>query len=118
MGKPLVSGEIVFAERPELPPDATAYVHLLDTSEADAPSRKVGEQVLKNIAKKANQGEAIPFAIDGKIESERASYTISVLVDLDGDGKISQGDFINMQSYPVLTFGFPDRVSVEVQRIA
>jgi len=117
MGKPLVSGEIVFAERPELPPDATAYVRLLDTSAADAPSSKIAEQVLKNIAKKANQGEAIPFAINGKIESERASYTLSVLVDLDGDGEISQGDFINMQSYPVLTFGFPNRVSIEVRQI-
>jgi uncharacterized lipoprotein YbaY len=117
MGKPLVSGEIVFAERPQLPPEATAYVQLLDTSAADAPSSKVAEQVLKNIAEKANQGEAIPFAIEGTIEGERVSYTISVHVDLDGDGRISQGDFINMQSYPVLTFGFPNHVSVEVRRI-
>ena len=117
MGKPLVSGEIVFAERPELPPDATAYVRLLDTSVEDALSSKIAEQVLKNIAKKANQREAIPFVIEGAIESERASYTISVLVDLDGDGEISQGDFINMQSYPVLTFGFPNHISVEVRQI-
>jgi uncharacterized lipoprotein YbaY len=117
MGKSLINGEIVFVERPDLPPDATAYVRLLDTSAADAPSSKVAEQVLTDIAKKANRGEAIPFAINVEIENERASYTISVHVDLAGDGEISPGDFINMQSYPVLTFGFPNRVSVQVQRI-
>jgi uncharacterized lipoprotein YbaY len=117
MGKPLVSGEITFAERPDLPSGAKAYVRLLDTSEADALSSKVAEQVLTDIASRANRGEALPFALDGKIRNERASYTVSVLIDLDGDGEISAGDYINMQSYPVLTYGFPDHVSVEVKRI-
>ena len=117
MGKPLVSGEIVFADRPELPGGAIAYVRLLDTSAADALASEVGEQVLKEIAGRANRGQAIPFAIEGELRGEQASYTISVHVDLDGDGQISQGDYINMQSYPVLTYGFPNHVSVEVKRI-
>lgn len=117
MGKPLVSGEITFAGQPDLPPTAKAYVRLLDTSEADALSSKVAEQVLTDIASKANRGEALPFALDAEIKNERASYTISVLVDLNGDGEISSGDYINMQSYPVLTYGFPNHVSVEVKQI-
>ena len=117
MGKPLVSGEIVFAGRPELPAGATAYVRLLDTSAEDGRSSKIAEQILTRFAQKANRGEAVPFALKGKIEDDRASYTISVHVDVDGDGAISPGDFINMQSYPVLTFGYPSHVSVEVKRI-
>ena len=117
MGKPLVTGEIVFDERPELPPGAKAYVRLLDTSAEDAPSSTIAEQTLTGIAKKANQGEALPFVLNGKIDDQRASYTISVHVDVGGDGAISPGDYINMQSYPVLTFGYPNHVSVEVKRI-
>ena len=117
MGKPLVTGEIHFAQKPQLPSDAKAYVRLLDTSMADAPSRLVAETVLKDISQQANLGNPIPFALDGDPPDERRSYTISVLVDLDGDGKVSPGDFINTQSYPVLTFGYPNKVSVQVKQI-
>lgn len=117
MGKPLVSGEIHFAQKPQLPSDAKAYVRLLETSMADAPSRLVAEVVLQDISQEANLGNPIPFALNGDLQDERGSYTISVLVDLDDDGRASPGDFINMQSYPVLTFGYPSEVSVQVRQI-
>ena len=118
MGEPLVSGEIHFAQKPQLPSDAKAHVRLLDTSMADAPSRLVAETVLKDISQQANLGNPIPFVLNGDPPHERGSYTISVLVDLDGDGKASPGDFINTQSYPVLTFGYPNNVSVQVKQIS
>ncbi len=117
MSKPLVSGEIQFDQPSHLPSDAKAYVHLSDVSAADAPSRMIAEQVLTDISQKANSGQSIPFVLYGTPPDERGSYAISVLVDLDGDGKISTGDFISMQSYPVLTFGYPNRVSVQVKKV-
>jgi uncharacterized lipoprotein YbaY len=117
MTNSLISGDIRFAERPSLPEGAKIYVSLLDISLADAPSKVVVEQVLTGIAEKANSGKLISFTIDGKIENAQSSYSISVLVDVDGDGKRSKGDFINMQSYPVLTFGHPSQVSVLVKPI-
>ena len=44
-------------------------------------------------------------------------YEVSVLVDLDGDGKTGKGDYINKQSYPVLTKGFPDFAEVIVSEV-
>jgi uncharacterized lipoprotein YbaY len=117
MKNSIVSGEIRFAEPPALPEETTIYVKLLDTSLADAASTIVAEQILQGVSQKANNGEVIPFTIQVKIENQRGSYSISVLVDLDGDGKRSKGDFINMQSYPVLTFGHPDKVAVLVKPI-
>jgi uncharacterized lipoprotein YbaY len=117
MDKPLVSGEIQFDQPPHLPSGVKAYVRLLDVSMADAPSRLIAEQVLTDISQKANSGQSIPFVLYGTLPDERGSYTISVLVDLDGDGKISRGDFITMQSYPVLTFGYPSHVSVQVKKV-
>ena len=97
--------------------NAKAYVQLLDVGAADASSRVIAEQVLTDISQKASSGQSIPFVLYGAIPDERGSYTISVHVDVDGDGKISRGDYITMQSYPVLTFGYPDRVSVEVKKV-
>jgi uncharacterized lipoprotein YbaY len=117
VGEFLVRGEIRFASRPHLPPGARANVQLRETSMADAPSRLIAEQVLKDIASRANAGELIPFEISGEPPDQRQSYSIEVLVDVDGDGKPSRGDFINVQSYPVLSFGYPNTVTVEVKEI-
>lgn len=117
MAKPLVTGEIRFTQPPRLPPNAKAYVRLLDTSMADAPARLVAQAVLEGIAGEANRGNSVPFAINGDLDNPHATYTVSVLVDVDGDGETSRGDFINMQSYPVLTFGSPTHVSVQVMQV-
>jgi len=117
MIKPLVSGELTFAQPPQLPSTAVAYVHLLDTTLADAPSITVAEQVIRDIAQTANQGKAIPFALFGESPDPHASYNVSVHIDLDSDGTLSPGDYLTVQSYPVLTFGYPDRMTVQVKQV-
>jgi uncharacterized lipoprotein YbaY len=113
VSKPVVKGEIKFAGKPALPASAKVYVRLLNTSLADAPSTVVAEQVIDHVSKdKPTSFRLEPDSID-----ERDSYTVSVLVDLDGDGKVSKGDYISMQSYPVLTFGSPSEVTIEVKQV-
>ncbi len=117
MKKFRVDGEITFAERAELPPQAKAYVRLLDTSLADAAAKTVAEAVFEDIARKVNEGETIKFILEGEIQDERGDYTVSAHIDADGDGKMSPGDFISMQSYPVITHGSPSQVTVQVKKI-
>ena len=117
MSKPVVKGEIVFATKPDLPASAKAYVRLLDTSLADAPSPVVAEQVIEHVARSLSKGEKVAFVLEPNSIDERDTYYVSVLVDLDGDGKISKGDYISMQSYPVLTFGHPSEVTIEVKKV-
>ena len=112
-----VSGEIQFALTPTIPADTKVYVRLLDTSVADAPAQLITEKLLTDVWQKANAGEPIPFTLTAAKGDERRSYTIAVLVDVDGDRKTGRGDFINMQSYPVHTFGNPDWVSVQVKEV-
>jgi hypothetical protein len=59
----------------------------------------------------------IPFKLYGKIKNRQAGYAISVHVDIDGDGEIGIGDYISMERYPVLTYGYPNHVTVRVKRI-
>lgn len=117
VSKQVVKGEIKFAGKPELPDSAKAYVRLLDTSLADAPSTVVAEQVIEHIASFRSKGEKVTFVLEPKSIDERDTYYVSVLVDIDGDGKISKGDYISMQSYPVLTFGSPSEVTIEVKKV-
>ena len=113
VSKPVVKGEIRFAGKPDLPASAKAYVRLRNTSLSDAASAVVAEQVIDQLSK----GGTIAFILEPNSIDERDTYSVSVLVDVDGDGKVSVGDYISMQSYPVLTFGYPREVTIEVKKV-
>ena len=113
----LVSGEIVFAARPQLPPQAALRVQLLDTSYADAPATVLAAEVFTDIAADANQGKPLPFSLYGPAPNPRISCTVSAHVALQGSDRVQPGDYRNTQSYPVITYGYPDRVSIRVERI-
>jgi uncharacterized lipoprotein YbaY len=113
----LLEGEITFAKTGTSFSGATAYIKLEDVSQADTGSIIVAQQVIGDISHQQGQEEKIQVSLQGQILNERASYIVSVHVDVDGDGQISKGDYINMESYPVLTFGFPNQISVYVQQV-
>lgn len=113
----LLRGQIVFDESAPSFKGATLYVSLQDTSLADADAVTIAEQVTKDIAYDARARNTLPFALSGAVPDERAHYTVRVLVDLDGNGRVSQGDFVNVESYPVLTWGHSRAVSIRVERV-
>jgi uncharacterized lipoprotein YbaY len=118
MEEPLVRGKIVFDPVPEDLSEATVYVRLEDTSLADAPSRVVAEQVLTHVPTRVTTEGTVPFALYGQQPDPRVNYSVSVHVDTHGSGRtIRQGDYINTESYPVLTFGYPTCISMRVQRV-
>jgi hypothetical protein len=59
----------------------------------------------------------MPFRLRGTLPDNLARYTVRVLVDVDGDGRIGSGDYLNTESYPVLTRGYPDRVVIRVRKV-
>jgi uncharacterized lipoprotein YbaY len=113
----VVRGAIAFEAGAPALRGATVYIRLEDVTEADAPSRLVAQEVLRGISKPSRGGQ-IPFEMRTGGIDERASYNVSVLVDLDGDGRPSRGDFSSVQSYPVLTHSHPSEVSVVVRRVS
>ncbi len=113
----LVTGEILFAQETHSFSGATVYVRLEDVSLADAPAKVVAEQVISDLSYEAGSQAKLEFRLYGEIPDERASYSVFVHVDLNGDEKVSRGDYISMESYPVLTFGYPKQVSVRVREV-
>lgn len=115
--EPLVTGIILIGKKVEPFSGATAHVRLEDVSNADAASRVVAEQTLRNVSHTKGDETKLKFALYGKLPNERASYSVSAHVDLDNDGEVSVGDYISMESYPVLTYGYPSYVEVRVHRV-
>jgi uncharacterized lipoprotein YbaY len=113
----VVTGEIVFPRPPPPLGAATVYVRLLDTSLADAPARILAEEVLTGLGDQAASGGTLPFTLHGQVADPTSRLTVSVHVDLDGDGVISRGDYINRASIPVLTHNHPRQVRVPVQEV-
>jgi len=114
---PLVKGKIIFDRNTKPFSEAMVFIRLQDVSRQDAPSKLISEQVLTNVSYEATKAEGVKFMLYGDIPNERSRYSINVHVDVDGDGKMSSGDLINMQDYPVLTYGNPDNVSIYVREI-
>lgn len=108
----LVSGTILFADGAPMP-DSTVHVELEDVSRADAPARVVGHQVIRFPA----NAPAVHFALHGEPLDLRASYNVRVHVDVDGDARVSVGDYVSTASVPVSADIVPATVSIVVRRV-
>lgn len=125
---PLITGEIViedveFSKLIDYRPNCKIVVQLEDITVADTSSMVIASQTIER-RDFAPHGDSdsnitviIPFELFYEIKDKQRRYAISVHVDMDGDNKVSQGDYINTQSYPVITQGYPTQISVKVIRI-
>jgi uncharacterized lipoprotein YbaY len=123
---PLLRGIIIFDKNNVKPfSGATVYIRIEDVTMQDAPSKLILQQVIKDVSYDGNvisnhhHQKKIEFELFGDIVVDvRRSYAISVHIDVDNNGKINSGDFINMESYPVITYGYPkDCVLVRVKQV-
>ncbi len=113
---PIVWGDIVF-DKPTFFSGATAYIRILDVSLADAPSGVVVESILPDLTQSEESAHPIAFSIACPQLDYRRSYALEVHIDVDGDGDVTIGDFISMESYPVMP-SIPDvHIDVKVRRI-
>jgi uncharacterized lipoprotein YbaY len=121
----LLRGEIIFDNKiVKSFTGATVYVRLEDVTMQDAPSKLILQQVIKDISYDAiaahHLQKKIEFELLGDIEiiDLQSTYAVSVHIDVDNNGEINSGDFINMESFPVITHGYPkDKISIHVRQI-
>jgi hypothetical protein len=96
---------------------ATVYVRLEDVSYADAPASLIAEDIIQNVSHTAGNDEKLYSSLYGQIPNQQSRYSVRVHLDLDGDYQVSYGDYISMESYPVLTYGYPNEILVRVQEV-
>src|SRR5882672_12779475 len=94
-----IRGTVDFQGVKEPVSDATVHVRLQATSRADAPATTVAEQVINHV-NIVPEGPPIPFTLPMP-PNENGRFVVRVHADVAGDGKVSQGDYVSTQSYPV-----------------
>ena len=96
---------------------ATVRVYVEDVTRADAAAVVIAQLAIPAVSHQAETETSVPFALRCAPVEPRALYVVRVHVDLQGDGQLHVGDYITTQSYPVLTFGHPDYVTMHVQEV-
>lgn len=116
----VVTGEVVFDADTLAFVGAWLIVKLQDVSLMDAPA-KVLSRYQQDLSYDGSEAIKFELTLNGGAEIDpRASYSVQAHVSLhpfDEPEDVRQGDFLSMQSYPVLTQGNPKHVTIEVKRI-
>lgn len=113
----IIKGELRFEDHVISFRNATMHVYLENVSVVDASSEIVGYYERKNVNFPNDKFKTLSFEITGRDLDERENYAIRAHIDIDRDGNVSKGDFITMQSYPVVTFGHPRQISILVRQV-
>jgi putative lipoprotein len=98
-----VQGNIIFDEPVESFSNATIYLKVEDVSLQDVASVTMSENSIIGVSMDADNVQPVPYQINHPELEERMTYFLSVHVDVDGDGKLSNGDYYSPMHNPVPT---------------
>jgi uncharacterized lipoprotein YbaY len=102
--------DIASMDGAELPQGGSLRIEVRDASWADAPAR-----VLHRLETQVPLHASL-FPVELRLDTLPADAIVWVHLDADGDGRVSAGDYITTQSYP-LTSRTSGRMRVELRRI-
>jgi uncharacterized lipoprotein YbaY len=111
-----VHGRVRMAPGLAVTAQAVLRISLLDVTEVDRAAVVVAEQRIAGGELEA-QRDSVGFELHAAVDPRRR-YVVSAHADLDGDGSVSAGDQLSMQSYPVATFGHPLAVVVDLRPVS
>ena len=111
-----VSGSIKFQDVNEPAFNVTVYVRVQETGRVDASAVTVAEQVLRGVNIVPGV-EPISFEVLGIPKNPSARYTVRVHADADDDGRVSRGDYISTQSYPVQMTEEQAKITIVARRV-
>lgn len=109
-----LSGSVHFMAPAE--PGAVLHIRLEDVTHTDGVAEIVAEQV-HTLEAPLQEGAEMAFSLAVPVLDPRHRYGVRVHVDTTGSGNVTEGDLVSTQAYPVLTFGQPDHVRVDVHGV-
>ena len=95
-----------------LPAGTPLRVEVRDTSQADAAAVIVASRTTTVPA------SAEPITVSIALERVPDGSTVWAHADVDGDGRVSAGDFITMESYPVKTSGSEQKTTIRIRKVS
>ncbi|WP_440953657.1 YbaY family lipoprotein [Methanococcoides sp. FTZ1] len=112
-----VQGMIIFDEPVESFSNATIYLKVEDVSLQDVASVVMSEDTIEGVSMDADNIQPVPYMIYHPDLQERMTYSLSVHVDVDGDGSLSSGDYYSTWHNPVPTDPGMHELDVHVEMI-
>lgn len=103
---------IVSAGGEPLPAGSPLRVEIRDTSLADAPAvlvRRIDVSVAKT-------GRTSSVSVPIELKTVPDGSTVWAHIDVDRDGRVSKGDFVSVESYPV-TPASVQRTTIRVKKV-
>ena len=95
--------------------NALLVVYLEDVTLVDAASAVVARYERQGVSAEAGAQLILPFEIS--FEPTSARLGLRALLDVDGDGRTSRGDYASVQSYPVNGLAPAGSIRMSLQRI-
>ncbi|WP_094226482.1 YbaY family lipoprotein [Methanolobus psychrotolerans] len=112
-----IQGMIIFDEPVESFSNATVYLEVEDVSLQDVASTIISEDSIIGVSMNTNDIQPVPYIIQYPELEERRTYSLSVHVDVDGDGSLSNGDYYSTWHNPVPTEPGVHELDVHVEMI-
>ena len=112
-----VKGRIIIDSNSKSFSGATIFIRLKDASFADTYSKLISEQIINNVNYDTKSSNQYYFELAAENLDDNAYYIIQVHIDVDGNGIVNSGDFINMETNPVINRGFPKDVIIHVKQL-
>lgn len=97
--------------------NVAVVIRIVDTTMADAPSSVIRQRRFRDLHYSSEQPWLVVAEFRLVARPARRIWTVEVLVDVDGDGVPSVGDFVNKQSFPLVRNGPTDIVAKRIHRI-
>ncbi|WP_319506995.1 YbaY family lipoprotein [uncultured Methanolobus sp.] len=98
-----IQGMIIFDEPVESFSNATVYLEVEDVSLQDVASTVISEESIVGVSMNVSDIQPVTYLIKYPELEERRTYSLSVHVDVDGDGRLSNGDYYSTWHNPVPT---------------
>ncbi|MEL4305358.1 YbaY family lipoprotein [Methanococcoides sp. LMO-2] len=117
LGENGVHGMIIFDEPVESFSNATIYLEVEDVSLQDVASVVISEDTIDDVSMDADNIQLVEYMIYHPELDERMTYSLSVHVDVDGDGSLSSGDYYSTWHNPVPTDPGMHELDVHVEMI-
>jgi len=114
----LVSGQITFDPKPASLEGATIFI-LLQKVVLGNPSTGSDIETIVEKTIVSPQSTPVDFELFGTIPDESATYSVLVIVDVNGSDRstVQAGDYVSSTAPNVITNGNPSVVSIKVTRI-
>lgn len=112
-----VRGVVIVPSGPTPVRNATLRLRILDVPRADDAATTLAETVVTGVSVRAGQEAEIPFALSTDVATPIAHAVVAAHLDLSGDGRVTVGDYVTMESFPIPRTGDALSMRVRIRRV-